>query len=69
MTRYLRSLLSLFTRRRAARKLAEAKQRVAALSRQIEQNRKSRKAWRPMLGQLTDARRDMLRAEVELRGR
>lgn len=54
---------------RARRKLTEAKSRVAAISRQIDANRKARKAFRPLLGSLADARRDMLRAEIEMGGR
>ena len=65
----IRTISRFAARRRAARELEAAKARVATISRQIEQSRKAHKAWRPMLGSLADARRDMLRAEVELRGR
>lgn len=61
-------IIRLIRRHRAQRHLEVAKARVAVLSRLIDHRRKTRKAWRPLLGSLADARRDMLRAEIELRG-
>ena len=61
-------IIRLIRRHRAQRNLEIAKARVASLSQQIDHRRKSKQAWRPLLGSLADARRDMLRAEIELRG-
>ena len=61
-------IIRLIRRHRARRDLEDAKNRVAKLSQQIDHRRKSKQAWRPLLGSLADARRDMLRAEIELRG-
>lgn len=61
-------IIRFIRRHRAARNLEVAKVRVATLSHQIDHRRKSKQPWRPLLGSLADARRDMLRAEIELRG-
>lgn len=62
-------IIRFIRRMRAARKLEAAKARVSTISRQIDANRKAHRAFRPLLGSLADARRDMLRAEIEMRGR
>ena len=64
----LRYIRHHFARRRATRELEWAKARVALISRQIDENRKSHKPHRPLLGQLLEARNAMLRAENTLRG-
>lgn len=61
-------ILRFIRRHRAARELQAAKARVATISRQINENRKKHKAWVPLLGQLMQAKNDMLRAENMLRG-
>lgn len=61
-------ILRFIRRHRAARDLEVAKARVAAISHCIEINRKKHKAFRPLLGQLMQAKNDMLRAENALRG-
>ena len=59
-------ILRYFRRRRAARELEAAKARVALISKQINENRRKRKKWVPLLGNLNEARHAMLRAETEL---
>lgn len=61
-------ILRFIRRHRAARELEAAKARVATISRQINENRKKHKAWVFLLGQLMQAKNDMLRAENALRG-
>lgn len=61
-------IIRFIRRMRATRELQAAKARVATISRQINENRKKHKAWVPLLGQLMQAKNDMLRAENALRG-
>lgn len=61
-------ILRFIRRQRALRDLENAKVRVATLSRLIDHNRKAHKAFRPLMGSLYEARKDMLRAEIRLRG-